>query len=359
MSSFNMGSIPPYLTGGQSGVFDLGAAIDQGFKGYNQALEARYKPKNLAEELLAKQLQNRIAGPKAEHAEEMTQADLQLKQGDVGMIPYKQKLLQAQINKANRPAQQVLNNLEKAQLGYDRAVQSGDPVKIQQAKDYAMRIAQGSNGIQFGVDPETGAISFSQGGFGGNKGGQQIVTDKEGNSYAVNKPTAAVSTATQKASSAEVGRGLLAKNAEMPYLGTGSNFDIIKDRADYSVKGDKAAGDRLVKAAVAAMLVPEYAGTQLAAQNIPATVPALEHQSQVITQGWPGSYKQIVDNLPPELQKQAKEEHAAILKKIKEAKEANAVKGYPVKIKNAMNKKDNKSPVIKYVRENGKIVRAS
>lgn len=62
-----------------------------------QLAEGRNKPQQLAESLLASRLANQINTAKAKYAEQNEQAGLQLKQGQVGLLPYQRKLLEAQV----------------------------------------------------------------------------------------------------------------------------------------------------------------------------------------------------------------------------------------------------------------------
>ena len=314
------------------------APEDVGAPDYVKALSAGTKmgnePAQLSATLLGTHLTNALNRVKAQYAPAQAQAEL--------------AHAQALTEKAKRGPAPVLNNLEKAQAGYERAVhQFGE--KSEQARDakaYAQRIAQGSQGLQLTTDPTTGALTSLS--FGGSsRGGPQsaLTTDAEGNQVVVSKPTTAQATAQQKSSLSEIGRGTIAERAEMPYIGSGSNAKIIEDRLNYQ-KGDKAAGERLVRAAVAEMIAPEYAGFQLASQGISATIPALNHQFETIKQGWPAAANLVVENLPPELQKEAKKQHAALLKEIKQAKEQHASRGYPIKVgKNATTNRLKYNPV--------------
>lgn len=292
---------------------DLGAAVNLGIK-------RSFEPRAQAEELLKNMLANKNEGIKSKYAEDLAKAT----------VAHQQALTE----KAKRGPAPVLSNLEKAIAGTQRikATYGSDSPEAKAAENYVQRLAQGSQGLQLTTDPTTGALtSLSFGGSG--RGGPQSVltTDAEGNQVVVSKPTPAQATAQQKSSLSEIGRGTIAERAEMPYIGSGSNAKIIEDRLNYK-KGDKAAGERLVRAAVAKLIAPEYAGFQLASQGISATIPALNHQFETIKQGWPEAANLVVENLPPELQKEAKKQHAALLKEIKQAKEQHAARGYPVKV---------------------------
>ncbi len=104
-----------HFTQDETGMPDLGAALRSGFKTFGSGIEAAYKPKQLAEELLQSKLANQINSAKAKYAEQNEQAMLQGRQGLNGLIPFRQQLLQAQTNRAQNLANQpVLNPYDKA-----------------------------------------------------------------------------------------------------------------------------------------------------------------------------------------------------------------------------------------------------
>ncbi|MGE4118944.1 MAG: hypothetical protein AB7F29_13810 [Candidatus Nitrosocosmicus sp.] len=86
--AINYPGLPQHLTNEEAGIFDLGSALQQGFKTAGMGMEAAYKPKNLAEALLHSQLQNKMI------------------QGNLSMLPYKHRLMQAQLQKAMQDAQE-------------------------------------------------------------------------------------------------------------------------------------------------------------------------------------------------------------------------------------------------------------
>ncbi len=337
------------------GAVDFADALRKGFENYKQFHEAKNTPQKLAEALYAQQLQNKINKPKAEHAEESILADLaHIRAATAGtqsntyaqnirnkFLPEKEKL---EIEKLKSPpaisgeTAQLFRLRDSLPAGKDR-----DKVDKIIAKK-----AEGNAGTQLTVDPDTGAVNFSQGGSNRSTAGQKFITDENGNQIVVSKPTNSQSSAQQQSSLSEIGRSEIARKAEMPYLGTGSNAEILSDRLKYSTHGDKAAGDRLVQAAVAKMIAPEYAGLQLASQGIRGTIPALHHQFEIIKQGWPQAVNIVVENLPEELQQRAKKEHARLLAEIKSAKEQHAAKGFPVKLQSKKN-------ILRYNPETGRL----
>jgi len=318
---FGLGNGTQLLNAGQSGATSLMDALRSGIETYQKNEEAKNTPKRLSEALLGQQITNKMNQQKADYEPMRQQLE--------------QHLTQARIQKALRGPEPTYNNLEKAMQGAQRITQQygADSQEAKLAQTYVQRLAQGSQGLQLTTDPATGALTSLS--FGGSsRGGPQsaLVNDENGNPTMVSKPTTAQASAQQKTSLSEIGRSTIAKKAEMPYVGSGSNQQILEDRFNYSKKGDKEAGKRLVQAAVAKMIAPEYAGFQLASQGVAATIPALNHQFETIKQGWPATANLVVENLPQELQKQAKEEHAKLLAEIKSAKEQHAAKGYPVKL---------------------------
>lgn len=81
----NLPGVPFKLTPQDMGGFDVGDALKQGFNLNKQFQEARTMPKKLAEELLAKQLQNKINQPKADYAKDITLADLEHTRSGTGL----------------------------------------------------------------------------------------------------------------------------------------------------------------------------------------------------------------------------------------------------------------------------------
>ncbi len=94
--ALNIPGVPFKLTPQDMGGFDLGAALRSGLQTNEAMQKARVLPKDLAESLLSKQLQNKINQPKADYANEITQADLANTQANTGLLQqnsYKQQLL--------------------------------------------------------------------------------------------------------------------------------------------------------------------------------------------------------------------------------------------------------------------------
>lgn len=116
------------LDAADMGGFDLANALRSGFKTYSDFHEAKMKPKTLSEALLAQQLSNKINTAKAKYAEQNEQAGLQLRQGNLGLLPYRQKLLEAQAQAAGYGAEAAgrSNDFDKAMFD---AYQSGSTPK--------------------------------------------------------------------------------------------------------------------------------------------------------------------------------------------------------------------------------------
>jgi hypothetical protein len=219
--------------------------------------------------------------------------------------------------------------LGKAVSDLERLRKSGAPDnQIKQMEDYVQRLAEGTPGMQLSVDPATGAVSFSTG--RGQRSLQQQVIDGK----VVTQPTTATMTAYQKQQLASKAREEALEHIEQPYLGFGGTFAMINDLNTYKTSPDpklrEAAADRLVKAAVSEKIVPEVAALQLNSQGVQATVHALEKQEGSIRLGWPQFGKKITDNLPPELQKKANDEHNNRLKELTGIREKYFIEGMPV-----------------------------
>ncbi len=279
----------------------------------------------------------------------------------VGYEPKRQQLeealTRAKTEKALRPAQPVMSNFEKVLNGLPRikAQYGENSQEYQWAKDYIQRFSQGT-GTQLTVDPNTGAVTFSQGSGSRNAPAMQIVDGK-----IVQAPTTPTRTAQQKGSLANVIREETAKFSSHPYVGTGSNASLLKDRFLYGRTKDpkkkKEIGDRLVAAAAAMRLVPEYALVQLQAQGAQATVPAIEHQSQAIMQGWAEGLPQIVNNLPKELQEEAKQRHDEAIESLNGVRNNFIAQGLPIELSTQNKEKVQQSKTIggkTYVQINGK-----
>lgn len=120
----------------------------------------------------------------------------------------------------------------------------------------------------------------------------------------------------------DISREFLQNKVSMPerYMGTLGSYNMIRDRA-LAQKGDEAAKERLIQAAVSEKLVPEYSGFQLMSQGQKATVPALKHQQDAIRQGWPRASHLITNNLPPEIQKEAERRHNEIVRQVNKRRE--------------------------------------
>ena len=357
----------------EAGSPDLAKSIQSGLQnfislneGRIKANEAKYAPKMSEADLKAKALSNAINEVKAKYAPQMGALDLQLKQGDVGNIPLQRQLLQAQIQKALRGPQPQLSNYEKALEGYYRIAQKygENSREAKEARDNATRISQGSSGLQFSYDPNTHVVNFSQG--GRNQPTSQIVTDEQGNSYLVNKPTTPTTTATQKGSLANFVRQNLAKNFKNPYVGTGSNYQLTKDRYDYAHTSDpikkKEIGERLINAALSLKLVPEYASLQLLAQGTTPSVESLREQKAALTQGYAEGLPIVVNNLPKELQEEVSKRHDKAIKELSQKREQYISQGMPIPLNKKNNEQNNKKneQVIDYVRDaSGRLVPAN
>jgi hypothetical protein len=104
---FSLGQQRPNLTAEEAtGMPSFGEALHRGIMNFGQQQESIATPKKLAEQILAAQLQNKINQAKAKYADQNEAVGLQLRQGDVSMIPYRQRLLEAQLKHQEQLADQ-------------------------------------------------------------------------------------------------------------------------------------------------------------------------------------------------------------------------------------------------------------
>lgn len=125
-----------------------------------------------------------------------------------------------------------------------------------------------------------------------------------------------------KTTTSDIAREYLQNHVSLPqeYMGFLGSVNMTHDRA-LAEKGDEAAKERLVKAALAEKLVPEYSGFQLESQGQRGTVSALEHQRNAIRQGWPIASKFLSENLPADLQKEVERRHNHVVQKVNKLRE--------------------------------------
>lgn len=172
------------------------------------------------------------------------------------------------------------------------------------------------------------------GGVGGNNLGAAVLKGMLGIDPYLQSPqekqqmqiSGAVNQAAQKKNvdtgASDIARESLQDVVSMPkeYMGLFGSTKMAHDRV-LAEQGDEEAKERLIKAAVAERLVPEYSGFQLMSQGQRATVPALQHQQEAIRQGWPMLSKHIVGNLTPELQKEVERRHNEAVKQVNKLRE--------------------------------------
>jgi hypothetical protein len=174
------------------GFGDLGKRISQGFK-------LAYEPRNLSEDLLSKMLENKINKPRAEHAEEITMADLANKyantgatNSNTGLDSLRGKLMKAQINKANRP--EALSG-ETAQLFALRNQYAPGTKEYDQVNRIIELKGSGTNGTSVSFD-ENGQPLVQIGGRGGRGlAGSTIQNPETGDTYSI--PTGSTATNLQ------------------------------------------------------------------------------------------------------------------------------------------------------------------
>jgi hypothetical protein len=107
--------LTPEESSGQPNYMD---ALKNAFIGLQSSADTAYKPSSLAEQLLGQQLTNKINAGKAKYAEEDALTDLRTKQGNLGLQPLRQRLLEAQIAQSGAATDKnnLINNLYKEYL---------------------------------------------------------------------------------------------------------------------------------------------------------------------------------------------------------------------------------------------------
>ena len=131
------------LTAADMGVPDYANALRKGF----QIAADVYKPSTAAAGLLDAMLRNKHNQIINEYLPRSEEARIGSTEANMGLVPYRQKLLEAQINKANRPPEPIYNNLEKAIQGYQRIQQQygSDSPEAAQAQNYIQKLSGGMN----------------------------------------------------------------------------------------------------------------------------------------------------------------------------------------------------------------------
>lgn len=275
--AINFPNLPKFTPEEAGAMPDLQQAIMQGLGNY---MQMQTQPKQMAQDFLARQLQNKMLGTQAEYAEPMAQASLQ------------QKMME----------QQFYPQLQQARLGLLEAQKQAalKPSVAEQLMPYQAEL----------LKAKTETAKLPRGG----------------------KPT----TYEQKRLA---GSGVLDYLTpvvlKQPYVGTFSSAQVANDIASY--KSNPEAKQRLIDYAVAAGLVPEHTSGALSSQGLQTTVDALKHQRQATTQGWPTLYEKQVSSLPKEIQVEAKKEiakHQQYLKSLQSsgAKEQVASESDPLGI---------------------------
>ena len=247
---------------------------------------------------------------------------------------YAEPLAQSQIAKDFAQAQK---SMQPERGDFEKAV--SDVARVQEmhgadseigrlANDWLQRKAQGAPGLELTTDPSTGAVSLKLGNRGGGNGkGSQVVDGKF-----VTPPSQGITNEQQGKQLSNVVRDYLSKAVDQPFIGQDSNLEAINTLEKYKETKDPIAGEKLVQAAVSFKLIPEVALQQLQSQGVRATVAAQKHQRDAIMLGWPASLKFVVDNLPSDLQKEAKVRHDKILQESHRLQTQHYAEGTPFEL---------------------------
>ncbi len=325
---FNLVNGATPLTGQQAGggpsYMD---ALMKGFQGANLAAETAVKPQSLSEALLQAQLKNAHDRTINKYLPQSQEADINYKNAQTGLVPYHQRLLEAQANAANNPKMTG----EAAQLFQLR--NSLPPGKDRDRVDQMItQKSLGSAGTQLTVDPETGAVSFSQGGSGRSGGGNMVTTDQNGNKVVVSKPTSGTSGQLQQSGAAQAARDVVEPLAAFPYVGAGSELALGLDYYNAS-KGDKSAENKLINAAASEMIAHDMALNQLRSSGTRVTDQSTARQIKSLQTGWAAGSEKILNNLSPKAQAAARDKYNSWLDQMHQAQDTYAAQGFPMKVK--------------------------
>ncbi len=131
------------LTSADVGVPDYAQALQKGF----QTSADVYKPSTAAAGLLDAMLKNKHSQIINQYLPRSEEARIGGQEANTGLIPYRQKLIEAQIMNANKPSEPVYNNLEKAMQGYQRIQQQygENSPEAAQAQNYIQKLSGGIN----------------------------------------------------------------------------------------------------------------------------------------------------------------------------------------------------------------------
>lgn len=198
--NFNMTPISYKLTPEEMGYTDYAKALHQGIMNFGQEQQSINTPKQLAENLLAQQLSNKMKKTQLQFQPEKEQLGIDQLKSNINLlnnrnslIPYAQQLKQAQINKLMQPEKPVMGNFEKAIAGAERIKQlyGSDSEQYNQAKNYIQKLTQASNGITV-IDPSTGKPMVQIGGGGTGRGSNQGSTYLTESGEIIQKPTSQI-----------------------------------------------------------------------------------------------------------------------------------------------------------------------
>lgn len=261
--ALNLPQMPFKLSPQDMGNFDLGKAINSGFKNYQEGINSKYRP----------------------------------------------QLMEAQINELKGRAQKnmMMSRLFESLMGgggnfgMGKGEETGEETGMGGGNNMKAAVLKAFTGIDpFLMSPQqTQELKIA--------GQTKAAAQKK------NLDTGAYN----------VARESLQPQTSLPqeYVGNDGTFQVLKDL--FSAKmGDKAARERLVQAGTANKFVPEYAGAQLGSMGQKTTVPALKHQQEVIQQGWPKFASFLMQHLPGDIQKESEARHNKGVKEINKQREA-------------------------------------
>lgn len=269
--------------------------------------KASYAPKQMQQEQEEASLNNALKSVEAQYAEPMAQAKMQ------GI---------------NAPAAgEFMKALQDRSQVYQQFPEGSMERRL--ADEFVRRKAEGSAGTQLSINPD-GTINFSQ---GGSRSGGGMMVNEAGE--VISRPTNQTSNTLQNQKLGNAALEKVYNKVKQPYVGQGSNLQLIKDLREYSTaKSPKEKArlfEKLKQAGLAYKTLPDKVFNQLSTQNITPTVVAQEHQTKAATQGWPEFGNSILNNLPTEIQASIDESYDKLMSKVGDTSQQEAIYGFPVK----------------------------
>lgn len=316
LQTFDFGNLLASQKPDYSGLADL---VKNYYAGEKGAVEAAFRPQGLQSEIAKRLADTRKTQLESDYYPRLTEAD----------IAYKM----AQAGKKEQPDRGTFG---KAVEDYNQALETyGEKHPITEAaKQNYERVAQGSQGFNLEVDPETGAISFSAGGSGQKGQGGQLVTDGHGNKVWVTSAGRQALSQQQARSVAQSERKYFESAIQMPnkYKGTGATNNLYRDRKEFMKTKDPQLLEDLATALAMDKLTPDIASAQILASGGQMNIPARREQIKSLKRGWPVFDDAFFENMPMEVYILAEQKYQDILDGANSAASQHVAQGFPIEM---------------------------